>query len=135
VQPQARKEPFALTGLLTAKLRRRVFGLFLAVAFLGFLLSLYHYVRNNGLPIGFGKPSRIEVVSEQLNVRAGPGTKYDSLGTVKKGSRHRVLAGDEQTWMQIEVSEWDESAPHVNERQGWVAGDAKYVTVVGRRWW
>lgn len=123
-------------GLFSEGVRRRVFGLLIAVAFLGFILSLYHYVRGNGLPVAFGTPSRIEVVSDQLNVRAGPGMQYDLMGVIKKGSRHRVLAGDDQSWMQIEVSEWDESVPHSNEqRQGWVAGSSRYVTVVGRRWW
>jgi serine/threonine protein kinase len=131
-----RQAKFNLTGAFTEGIRRRVFGLLLAVAFLGFILTIYHQVRNHGLPVAFGSPSRIEVVTEGLNVRAGPGTQNASLGVVKKGSRHRVLAGEEQNWLQIEVSEWDESAPHVSDQaQGWVYGSAKNVKVVGRRWW
>lgn len=135
-QPAPRPDSsFDWLGKFSEGIRRRVFGLLIAAAFLGFILSLYHYVRNNGLPVAFGVPSRIEVITEQLNVRAGPGTQNESLGVVKKGSYHYVLTGDEQSWLKIKVSEWDESAPHVSDQQGWVYSSSKTVKVVGRRWW
>lgn len=116
--------------------RSLVFGGLLAVAFLGFLLTLYHTVRNNGLPVGIGSPSRIEITIEKLNVRAGPSSQSAVLGVVAKGTRHRVLDETEQGWMQIEVSQWDESEPHVSDqKQGWVAGTSRNVKVIGRRAW
>lgn len=127
---------FEVKEKFTEGRRSLVFGGLLAVAFLGFLLTLYHTVRNNGLPVGFGAPSRIEVVTEILNVRGGPSMQFEALGVVAHGSKHRVVAGNEQGWMQIEVSEWDESAPHVNDqKQGWVYGTARNVKVIGRRAW
>jgi serine/threonine protein kinase len=125
----------AVAEKFSENLRGRIVGVLLAAAFLGLLVTLYHYVRNNGLPVSVGTPSRIEVMADNLNVRAGPSARESSLGVVLEGSRHRVLNGDEDGWMQIEVSHWDESQPHVYERRGWVNGSSKYVKVVGRRWW
>jgi serine/threonine protein kinase len=133
---QRRAARFEVKEKFTEGRRSLIFGGLLAVAFLGFLLTLYHTVRNNGLPVGFGAPSRIEITIEKLNVRNGPSLQSAVLGVIAKGSRHRVLHETEQGWMQVEVSQWDESEPHVSDqKQGWVAGTARNVKVIGRRAW
>jgi eukaryotic-like serine/threonine-protein kinase len=133
---QRRAARFEVKEKFTEGRRSLIFGGLLAVAFLGFLLTLYHTVRNNGLPVGFGEPSRIEITIEKLNVRNGPSPQAAVLGVIGKGSRHRVLSETEQGWMQIEVNQWDESEPHVSDqKQGWVAGTARNVKVIGRRAW
>ena len=133
---QRRAARFEVKEKFTEGRRSLIFGGLLAVAFLGFLLTLYHTVRNNGLPVGFGAPSRIEVLPQKLNVRNSPGRQAAVLGVISQGSRHRVLAENEQGWVRIEVSEWDESEPHVNDqKQGWVSATAKDVKVIGWRAW
>ncbi|MBI1761131.1 MAG: protein kinase [Acidobacteria bacterium] len=133
---QRRAARFEVKDKFTEGRRSLVFGGLLAIAFLGFLLTLYHYVRNNGLPVGFGTASRIEIAIEKLNVRTGPSMKFAELGVVAQGTRHHVLAENEQGWMQIEVTQWDESEPHSNDqKQGWVYGTPRNVKVIGRRAW
>ena len=132
---QRRAARFEVKEKFTEGRRSLIVGGLLAVAFLGFLLTLYHTVRNNGLPVGFGKPSRIEVVTDNLNVRDMPSIKGASLGVVAQGSRHRVLGESNNGWLQIEVSEWSPTVPMNDQRRGWVSGNSRDVKVIGRRAW
>ncbi len=125
-----------LQFLFTGFVRQLLFRSLLAVALLVCLRMGFHFVRDNGLPLPIGTTSRIEVVAEELNVRGVPSTNGDYMGVVVKGTRHRVLAENEQGWMKIEVSEWNEAEKHVSDqRQGWINGNPRYVKVIGRRWW
>ena len=114
-------------------LRRRLFPVLLAVALLGVIVSLYHQVRRNGVPVAFGQPGQIEVTREKLHVRVSGSQQAALQGVIQRGTRHRVLAGDEQGWLHIEVSAWDAAEAHKDERQGWIylPGNAK---VTARRW-
>jgi hypothetical protein len=39
-------------------------------------------------------------------------------------------------WIQIRVSQWDESTRHPSEEtDGWINGSSQYVSVDERRWW
>ncbi len=118
---------------VTPNVRRRLFPVLLAAALLGVIVTVYQQVRRNGVPVAFGQPGQIEVLREKLNVRVGPSQQTTVLGVIARDSRHRVLEGDEQGWLRIEVSQWDESEQHQNERQGWIylPGNAK---VTARRW-
>ncbi|NOT62109.1 MAG: protein kinase [Acidobacteria bacterium] len=118
---------------LTPNVRRRLFPVLLTVALLGVIVTVFNQVRRNGVPVAFGQPGQIEVLREKLNVRVGPSQQTMVLGVVARDSRHRVIEGDEQGWLHIEVSQWDESEQHQNERQGWIylPGNAK---VTARRW-
>lgn len=119
-----------LTGFLTATLRRRVFLILLCIAFVGLLASVYRYAR------AVAPPSSIEVLTENLHVRAGPSYQYSVLGTVSRGSRHRVLGHADNGWLRIEVNAWNESLPHDQvQKQGWVNGSDEYVSIAERRWW
>ncbi len=134
-QPAVR-ETELVASKFTETLRRRIFLLFIGVAFLGALMSVYSYVRSLDTPFGFGPVTEIEIVAPGLNVRAGPSPRDPAVGVVSKGSRHKVLAQTDQQWMQIEVSRWDESQPRLTGfTQGWVYGNPQYVRVVSRRWW
>ncbi len=114
----------------SAKLRKRIFIVLLAAAFLGLLASVFHFSQVKG------SPTQVEVVSLNLNVRSGPSNQYSILGTISKGSRHRVLGNAENGWLRIEVSQWNESLPHdLTERNGWVNGSGEYVSIVTRRMW
>jgi serine/threonine protein kinase len=121
-------------------MRRRVFLTLLALAIIGANISIYNFLRSTGVPFGFGPPTEIEVTAIGLNVRAGPNPRDPVLGVVTKGSRHRVLARANQDWLQIEVDQWDETAPHVTDQnRGWVYGNLDgnpgNVRVVSRRFW
>lgn len=67
-----------------------------------------------------GQPAQIEVAREKLNVRNDSNRQSTVIGVIQGGTRHRVLDGDEQGWLHIEVSKWDASEPHRDERQGWI---------------
>jgi serine/threonine protein kinase len=126
----------ALRLLFTGFFGRLLFRGLLAIALLVCLRMGFHYVRDNGLPLPVGTPSQIEVVTDNLNVRGGPSMQEEYLGQVARGTRHRVLAGNEQGWMKIEVKEWNDAQPHVSDqKQGWINGHPRFVKVVGRRWW
>ncbi|MBK6799690.1 MAG: protein kinase [Acidobacteria bacterium] len=120
----------------TEGVRRRVFLILLALAFLGVLGSVYNYFRNLGHPFGFGPPTEIEIVSVGLNVRYGPSMRDSVMGVIAKGSRHKVMTQTSQQWYQIEVGQWDETNPHVQDQnRGWVYGSSDFVRVVSRRVW
>ena len=125
-----------LRFLFTGFVRQLLFRSLLAIALLVCLRLGFHFVRDNGLPLPVGTTGRIEVLAEELNVRDAPSMQGDYMGVIVKGSRHRVLAENEQGWMKIEVSEWNEAERHVSDqKQGWINGNPRYVKVVGRRLW
>ncbi len=117
--------------VFTDQLRRAVFIGLLVMAFIGALLSVYHYAQSEQ-----AIPAQIEIVSPQLNVRSGPSVQHLVLGAVAQGTRHRVLSVADNGWLQIEVSQWSDLYPHsTNQREGWVSGCSECVRVVSRRWW
>jgi serine/threonine protein kinase len=136
-RPQARPpaKPYVppAGSKFSEKIRRRIFIMFLVAAFAGLLVSVYNTFRTGT----FGTPREIEVLTDQLNVRPGPSTGFTEIGTIAKGTHHRVITQNEQGWMQIEVSQWMtlKSGTYADVRQGWVNGNAEYVKVVSRRWW
>jgi len=102
----------------------------LCIAFVGLLASVYHYARVAA------PPKAVEVLTVNLNVRAGPSYQYPVLGTVMKGSRHRVLGQADNGWLRIEVNSWNEALPHdQSQKEGWVNGSDEYVSIAERRWW
>jgi uncharacterized protein YgiM (DUF1202 family) len=73
----------------------------------------------------------IEVVVSALNVRGGPGASEPVLGVIARGSRHPLLTVNRQQWMQIEVTQWDETYPHPPRKvQGWVYGSGDYIRIL-----
>lgn len=129
-KPEAADWRERLRENLTANLRRRIFIVLLAAAFLGALASTFHWAR------ALAQPSEIEVVIDNLTVRTAPNARAVELGWIQKGSRHRLLGSSENGWLRIEVREWNESRPHdLVQRQGWVNGDSKFVSIVPRRLW
>jgi serine/threonine protein kinase len=146
---QAREQPekngeakpeLSFTERFTETVRRRTFLILVALALLGANVSIFNYVRDSGMPFGFGQPTEIEVTAPGLNVRSGPSPRDAILGVIGKGSRHRVRAKTNHDWLQIEVSQWDESISHVTgQNQGWVYGNLdgnpSNVRVVSRRFW
>jgi serine/threonine protein kinase len=120
-----------MTEVLSVSRRQIIASVLLVLAFIGALLSVYHYMLGSN-----AAPREIEVVAQNLNVRSGPGPQYVSLGVVAKGTRHRVLSTTATGWLQIEVSQWSDAAPRLGtQNQGWVYGSEEYVSIVARRWW
>jgi len=98
------------------------------------LVSTYHYANVNATP------SRIQVVAQNLNVRSGPGSRFESFGSVAGGTRHKVLGRAENGWLRIEVGAWSTVEPRADgaaadPKEGWVNGAPEFVSVVSRRWW
>ncbi len=134
-----------------APLWRRVAVAVLALLFLATLVSMYRFGRKQSAAVpngssspGIGLPSlgiggkQIEVLTDGLNVRQGPGREFGSLGVVLKGSKHKLLKSSDNGWVQIEVSEWSPNDPHVtDQKQGWVNGDPKLklIDVSSRGLW
>lgn len=143
-KPKNKPKKFAKKAAagFTETIRRRVFIGLLVLAFIGSLVSVYNYVRGKPAPLGFGRPTEIEVLSPQLNVREGPGMRYDDIGTISISSRHRVIGGDETNWLQIEVTGWNsvrpDKDPNKTSNVGWVYGNLDgnqpHIRVVSRRW-
>jgi serine/threonine protein kinase len=124
------------------KVRRNIFTGLLAFTFLGVIVSLYNFVRSQNAPLGFGPPTKIEVVADGLNVRFTPSgalEKEKVLGTVAKGTRHEVLGQANSKWIKIRVSEWAKKEPGVEADSGWIYGDldgnSPNVRVVSRKFW
>ena len=122
------------------KVRRKIFAVLLIFTFLGVMVSVDKYVRRQDAPFGFGPATEIEVVAEGLNVRAEwPRGKI--LGSVAKGSHHRVLSQPNKNWILIQVAQgqWSEMEPGANTDKGWVYGDLDgnppKVRVVSRKFW
>ena len=130
-----------------APMWRRIAVAALALLFLSALIGVYQYARrhritSSSLPsISVPKPSapkifsgeQLEVLALDLNVRSGPGSKFDKLGAVPNGSKHKVISKDPNGWIQIEISDWSPNFEHsTTQKQGWVNGDAKLVKVESR---
>ena len=115
----------------SARLRRQVFLILIAVAFVGLLASVFRVAQT-----WRGAISEVEVVSVNLNVRSGPSNLYSIVGTIPKGSRHRLIGKADNGWVRIEVAQWNESLPHdQTQKNGWVNGGDEYVSIVGTRRW
>lgn len=135
-------QPSAIERFM-APMWRRILALLVAVAFLGALVSVYRYAHERRLNFnapsvqtGIFQPKQIEVLTTNLNVRTGPGTNYEPIGAVPRGSKHKVLKVAENGWMQIEVSEWSADQPRVGDyKQGWVNGHPQLVSVTSRGLW
>src|SRR5215470_13713242 len=124
------------------KVRRNIFIVLLAFTFMGVIVSLYNFVRSQNTPLGFGPPTKIEVVVDGLNVRftpSGASEREKVLGTVGKGSIHEVLGQANNKWLKIRVSEWAKKEPNVEADSGWIYGDLDgnppNVRVVSRKFW
>lgn len=64
------------------------------------------------------------VVVSALNVRAGPGTSFARLGTVRAGDELVVLGKSGNCiWLYVRLAD---------DSEGWVSGAARYVTLNGR---
>jgi hypothetical protein len=108
----------------------------------GAIVKLDRYVRSQDAPLGFGPPTKIEVVVDGLNVRSAPSgalEKEKVLGTVAKGTGHEVLGQANSKWIKIRVSEWAKKEPGVETDRGWIYGDLDgnppNVRVVSRKFW
>jgi serine/threonine protein kinase len=138
----AAKRAKKATDKFNWKVRRKVFIGLLAFTFLGAIVKVDRYVRSQNAPLGFGPPTKIEVVVDGLNVRFTPSgalEKEKVLGTVAKGTRHEVLGQTNSKWLKIRVSEWAKKEPGVDTDSGWIYGDLDgnppNVRVVSRKFW
>lgn len=125
-----------------APMWRRVAVAALAVLFLATLVSVYRYARekrthaptantpNNPPTKFFGE--QLEVITDGLTVRGGPGASFDKLGEITQNSKHKVLSKNANGWVQIEISEWSPRYPAAAQKQGWVNGNAKFVNITSR---
>jgi len=59
------------------------------------------------------------VVSQALNLRSGPGTVYNRLGSLKAGDKLEIV-GQYNGWLKVKTAEG---------KIGWVSGQPKYVSV------
>jgi len=115
----------------SARMRRQVFLILIAVAFVGLLASVFRVAQTWRGPV-----SEVEVISLNLNVRSGPSNQYSIVGTIPKGTRHRLIGKSDNGWVRIEVSQWNESLPHdQSQKSGWVNGADEYVSIVASRRW
>src|SRR5262245_2398553 len=124
------------------RMRRKIFMGLLAFTFLGVIVSLYNFVRSQNAPLGFGPPTKIEIVADGLNVRWTPSEALEKekvIGTVAKGTSHEVLGQANNKWLQIRVSEWAKKEPGVDTDKGWIYGNLDgnppNVRVVSRKFW
>ncbi len=88
----------------------------------------YAYITNkseyveiiSGNPNGTATVSKVEVLADNLNVRSGPGTSYNSIGIVSKGFVADIIETDSTTgWYKISY----------NGEYGWVTNNTTYVKV------
>lgn len=88
----------------------------------------YAYITNkseyveiiSGNPNGTATVSKVEVLDDNLNVRSGPGTSYNSIGIVSKGFVADIIETDSTTgWYKISY----------NGEYGWVTNNTTYVKV------
>jgi hypothetical protein len=123
------------------KVRRNVFIGLLAITFFGAIVSLFNYVKSQPAPFGFGPPTEIEIITQELNVRSAPSAREREkvLGSVRRGTRHEVLELMKSGWLRIRVREWATKEPGVNTDTGWIYGDLDgnlpNVRVVSRKFW
>ncbi len=70
-------------------------------------------------PVSTGQPPEATIAAEALNLRAGPGTQYDTEGTFQSGMRLQLLGKDATgTWVKVGTPDGQE---------GWMA--VKYLTL------
>jgi hypothetical protein len=124
------------------KVRRKIFIGLMIFTIVGAIVKVDRYVRSQNAPLGFGPPTKIEVVVDGLNVRYTPSgalEKEKVLGTVGKGSVHEVLGQANNKWLKIRISEWAKKEPNVDTDSGWIYGDLDgnppNVRVVSRKFW
>lgn len=88
----------------------------------------YAYITNkseyveiiSGDPNGTTTVSKVEVLADNLNVRSGPGTSYNSIGVVSKGFIADIIETDSASgWHKISY----------NGEYGWISGNTTYVKV------
>ena len=83
---------------------------------------------------GSGKSGTI--TAESLNVRKGPGTKYDSVGKVKKGDKVEILETDgnwgkiSNGWISLKYVKMDGSSSSSSSSGSSSSSDSKYSTMV-----
>ncbi len=144
----------AARGIRTRLRQGRKRIIMMAILVIVALATVYvvvgRYASSRGYPIGFGPPTEVEVKTQKLRVRSGPSMNDRTIGLVLMGTRHKVVAGEAAgsapassavmpgpgVWIQIEVSEWDETSPHdqlPNGTRGWVYADPGYIRTVSRR--
>jgi hypothetical protein len=76
-------------------------------------------------PTATAIPASLQVTAPQLNVRSGPATEYDQIGTLKQGDQTVVFqraSGLNGDWWQIEFAAGYGGV-------GWVSGDSRFVAV------
>jgi len=124
------------------KVRRKIFVGLMIFTILGAMVKVDRYVRSQPAPLGFGPPTRIEIVTDGLNVRSMPSSSREKekvLGSVAKHSQHEVLDGTNNNWIKIRVSNWATKEPGVDTNDGWIYGDLDgnppNVRVVSRKFW
>lgn len=88
----------------------------------------YAYITNkseyveiiSGDPNGSTTVQKVEVLADNLNVRSGPGTSYNSIGVVSKGFIADIIETDSASgWHKISY----------NGEYGWISGNTTYVKV------
>lgn len=143
-QPRPTPEADVPLESFMAPMWRRVAVALLAVLFLATLVSVYRYAREHrttpaatNTPVSptskfFGE--QLEVIADGLTVRIGPGSSFDKLGEITQNSKHKVLGKNPNGWVQIEVSEWSSRYPAGTQKQGWVNGNPKFVSISSRGW-
>lgn len=89
----------------------------------------YAYITNkseyveiiSGDPNGTTTVQKVEVLAENLNVRSGGSTSYNSIGIVSKGFTADILETDKDTgWYKIKY----------NGEYGWITNNTTYVKVI-----
>ena len=62
--------------------------------------------------------NRARLIEDNVNIRSGPGTEYDRLGSAYKGFDYKIISGENDEWIKIEY----------DNREAYVF--AEYVEVV-----
>jgi uncharacterized protein YraI len=103
--------------MLVCHLWYRCFILLLAVAIMS---SLSIPLPASAHPHTQADPPTATVVVRGLNIRSGPGTQYDRVGSVKQGDQLIILGQSNNcAWLAIRTPQ---------NLEGWVAGSPRYVT-------
>ncbi len=67
-------------------------------------------------------PPQVQVISDVVNLRSGPGTNYPRVGQAKKGQIFDILAKNpDGSWFQISA----------NGKTAWVINDARWTSALG----
>ncbi|HZS04737.1 MAG TPA: serine/threonine protein kinase [Blastocatellia bacterium] len=84
------------------------------LALLTAMYGVYRFATHTAAP-------QVEILTENLNVRTGPGVEYPVIGAVARGTHHRILSHAANGWYQIEVSKWSDVIQRTSDQnQGWV---------------